>query len=238
MTEMFRVRPLVPCVALAVCATVAQNATAAFTTPSDWTRPTTSVQAGTDLTSYQRWETFGSTTGPNAPDVASINLDGSANAFDSAAPGSGSFITSGGNIYAVFGVIKPRVIVPHPTLAVYSHTQVLVQVKTFGNQIDTSAVTVEGLDAESLSGYSYSLLSQIPVGDPTQPGGGYFEEHAWTFDVPFTDGALQIDFGWGVDSASLDQLAVDTRAVVPEPVSLAGLVTGGALLLGRRRRGA
>ena len=48
-------------------------------------------------TTYQEWNVFSSTGGPNAPDVANSNVNGAANVVELSG---GAFVTSGGNIYS------------------------------------------------------------------------------------------------------------------------------------------
>lgn len=195
-----------------------------------WPRPSSDAQAIADRTTWQHWNTFNSTTGPNAPDVAEINPNGTANAFDAAASVSGSFLTGGGNIYSPTGVIKPRVTVPGYSLSDHE-TRFLVQVISQGAPIDATELWLDGVPVISLPGYSYTELSRTALGG----FGGFKIEHAWTFTASHDGVSFQLDWGWGAESASLDQIAVDTHAVrVPEPsmwVAVAGVV---GLLLARR----
>jgi len=202
----------------------ATGAQAAFILPS-WTRPANDAQALADKTTYQHWDLFQSTTS-NAPDVApEVNPNGLANAFDSAAPGSGSFIT--GNIYSFSGVIKPRAVVPGYNVSGNTLT-VLAQLQSWGNAIDTGDIKVNGVDATTLPGYSYTALSS--TNDPQ----GLIVQHAWTFQVPDA-ASIQIDWGWGVTSSSFTELIVDTRSV-PEPAGLGVALLAGAGILFRRNR--
>jgi len=196
------------CIGLMAC-----TAAPAALLPPPWTRPGSDAQAIADRTTYQHWNSFTSTTGPNPPDVAENNPNGTADAFDSAAPASGSFITSGGNIYSPNTVIKPRVTVPGYALSDHE-TRFLVQVISQGGQIDTTDLWLDGVPVSSLPGYSYTELSRTVLGG----FGGFKIEHAWTFTARADASSFQLDWGWNVESASLDQIAVDTFAVrVPEP---------------------
>lgn len=195
----------------------ASVARAQFTTPSDplfplqWTRPANDGAASAGHTTYQQWEVFSSTTGPNVPDVVEINPNGTANAFDSAAPGSLSFVSSSGNIYSPDGVIEPRATVPGYALA-SATVDVLLQVRSQGQEIDTADVKIGGLSISSLPNYSYHRLHELFLGEGQF--GGSRVDHAWTFTVPADAALFQIDWGWNITSSSLDRLAIDTRATV------------------------
>jgi hypothetical protein len=212
-------------------------ATAALTTPSDptlpftWTRPTTDGQASTDKSTYQMWDTFKSVKGPNAPDVSEINPNGVANAFDNGP--AGAILTSGGNIYSFATIIKPRVELPSYNLT-GQVVNFLVQAKVAGNLITTTDVTVNGTPISGLANYSYKELSNSGADQ------GSVVEHAWTFSLPSDLASYNIDWGWGQMHASLDQLSVDTYvSPVPEPATIALLLTGGAglgLVALRRKR--
>jgi hypothetical protein len=211
----------------------ATAASAAFVTPS-WTQPTTDGQASADQTTYQHWNVFTSTTGPNAPDVAEVNPNGVGNAFDNNAGASGSFVTGGGNIYSFTTTsIQPRAIVPG--YATGDPVEFLVQVLVQGNLIDVDDVMLGGVQISTLANYSYTELSSTPLGG----FGGAAVEHAWTFTAPADLASFQIDWGWDAESASLDRIAIDTHvAAVPEPASWA-LAAVGAMVLGvaaRRRK--
>ena len=76
------------------------------------------IRSETPNSLYAQWERFSSPSGPNAPDVESfvggvlppeaIAFD----AFDAAWETSGSFITSGGNIYSFSAPIEPQISFP------------------------------------------------------------------------------------------------------------------------------
>lgn len=207
----------------------AGQVSASFITPV-WTRPSANPQAAADQTTFQHWNVFSLASGPNAPDVAEVNPNGAADAFDAAASVSGSFITSGGNIYSPTGIIKPRAIVPGYDIA-GNQLSVLVQVESQGAEIDAPDLRVDGVPASTLSDYSYNELSRVALGG----FGGFKIEHAWTFTIPDA-ASTQIDWGWGVVSASVGQILVDTRSVaVPEPSSLACLALAGMAALRRHR---
>src|SRR5262249_26138009 len=95
--------------ALAFGLLTVQQTDGAFISPS-WTRPTTTTQATTDSTTYQRYDVFTSATGPNTADVANLNPSGSANVYDTSGM---SFLTSGGNIYSFSAPTFIEAIVPN-----------------------------------------------------------------------------------------------------------------------------
>jgi hypothetical protein len=200
-----------------------------------WVRPAGDSQAAADRTTFQSWNSFAGVAPGNLPDVAEVNPNGVSDAFDAAALASGSFVTSGGNIYSPAGVIKPRALVPGFGDDDAS-THVLVQVEVFGAEIDPADLRVNGVLAGELPGYGYQELSRVIVGGGG-PGSGARIEHAWTFTAAGAD-TLQLDFGWGATSASLDKLLVDTQTVAnaPEPGSIVLVGVAGAVLAGRRRR--
>lgn len=228
---------------------------AAFVAPTDWVRPTTPIQASFDKTTYQEWQRFTSTSGPNAPSDGTSSDTGSgnnlandglfyvnpndqvvvsiddANAYDRASSTSNAFVTGGGNIYSPGGVIQPRVVLAgfdQPDALVHF----MVQVRTLGSLIDTDFLSVNGVPWTDLPGsHAYQQLYSLPLGG----FGGALVDHLWTFSAPDAP-SFQIDFGWGVTSVSLDVIAVDTYSVVPEPASLAivGLLV--PMLLRRHRR--
>lgn len=175
-------------------------------------------EATADGTTYQEWNTFSSPSGPNEPDVEEpVNPNGVANLFDSAAPGSGAFIASSGNIYSFSGVIEPEATVP-TTLAT---TEFLVQLRTQGSQIDVNDLTVNGEAATGLPGYSYTELDRVAAGGVF---GGAIVDHAWTFTAAPAS-LYTLEWGWGVTSASVDMLIIDTLAILLGDFTEDGLVT-------------
>ncbi|MEM9789632.1 MAG: PEP-CTERM sorting domain-containing protein [Planctomycetota bacterium] len=197
----------------------AASAQAAFNNPS-WTRPMSLGEATADGTTYQEWNTFSSPSGPNEPDVEEpVNPNGVANLFDSAAPGSGAFIASSGNIYSFSGVIEPEATVP----TTQATTEFLVQLRTQGSQIDVNDLTVNGEAATGLPGYSYTELERV---DSESPFGGAVIDHAWTF-IADPASLYTLEWGWGVTSASVDMLIIDTLALlVPGDYNGDGVVDG------------
>jgi hypothetical protein len=217
-------------------------AQAAFISPTGWTRPTDDTSAVNTLTTYQEWETFSSVSGPNAPTNIPETVEGpdhnpnsgTQTVFDSAAPGSGAFITGGGNIYSFGGAIDPAIIIPVYGLAGLK-TQVLLQIRSQGSELSDDRVNVDigsgPVDIETLPGYSYTELFRQALGG----FGGSLVDHAWTFDLPGIPSSFRVDVDNTTSSISLDRVSVDTLSTVPEPAGL-GAVALGALMALRRRR--
>lgn len=205
----------------------------AFVQPSGWARPLDDATAAVARTTFQEWNIFTTAAGPNAPDVAEVNPSGTADAFDSNAgsppTGSGAFVTSGGNIYSPAGVIKPRIIIPQPNAGPGYFTEVLLQVKVLGSDIATGDLTVDGVPIATLGNYSYAELSRVELGGL----GGFAVEHLWAFTLPGNPASFSVLIPNGATSVSLDRVAVDTFAVVPEPAVAAVLAVA---MLGLRRR--
>ncbi len=219
---------------VAVSGMFAPAAHGAFVFP-DWDRPADDTTALETRTTYQHWADFlGSPAGPNAPDAADLTPAGTADLFDAAHPASGSFTTSGGNIYSPSGVIEPRIVVPgfdeeDRTLV----TRFQIQLRTWGQDIDTDDVLLNGDSVTDLPDLEYTELDR-----EAQEGGGFPADivaHRWIFTAPFTAEAFHIDFGYGVTSSSLMEASVDTQ-VIPEPASLALLGLGCLVALTRRTR--
>jgi hypothetical protein len=208
-----------------------------FVSPA-WTVPTTNAQATATGTTYQEWDNFIPPGGPNAPDIGNVNPNGTPNAYDSSSATSGGFNT-GGNIYSFSGVITPRAIVPTSNLAGH-YLNVLVQVQSRGSTIVTAdtellaALTANGVSVTTLPGFSHTETVASSLGAQ-----GNVMNEIWTFQLPADPATLQLDWAWGVTSASLDVIRVDTQSVsVPEPATIlsAAIAAVGLGLLGWRRR--
>ncbi len=240
-------------------AAVTAAAQADFYIPLTWTRPTAT---GTNAT-FQGWETFSSTTGPNAPQVvpgpafggvgnwSPINSGGVANVFDSGAPANGSFITGGvtGNIYSMAGLVNPRAIVPNVTGGTASGwTTLIFQVRAAGNALDMSSALLNGTVAPVSSAIVYT--------EPLGGFGGFRRDYWFQFQVPGNAASYQFDINAVESSVSLDRFAIDTvwnpaatnqseaffeltpGSAVPEPSTwaLIGLVGIGAGVVSYRRK--
>lgn len=194
-----------------------------------WDRPVDDAGASTELTTYQAWDVFTGTTA-QTPDAADVNPNGSASLSELIG---GAFVTSGGNIYSPGAPVQFLVTVPGYATVAEPGTNFQVQVRTIGTELDTSSMTVDGLPASTLPGYSYEELARTPLGDF-----GAQVDHRFQFYVPSTQAGFALGFGSEESSLSLDQVAIDSYAnvnVVPEPTSLVGLAGSGLLLLRRRR---
>lgn len=226
-------------------ALVASSAFAGIHTPvtPSWTRPTTNTEAANTLTTYQQWDSILSTAtstpaGPNAPTtVVNPNSTGSLtdNIWDTAYPSDGAF-AAGTDIYSFSGVLNPEIDIAGYGIS-GNQLNVVVELQTLGSAIDTSLLTVNGVAASSLPGYStYEAYND---GGSTFGGFGtaYLIDNVWTFTTTDTS-QLKLNFGWGVTSAAFQGALVDTRsfvAPVPEPASMAALGMGALALLRRRR---
>jgi hypothetical protein len=232
-----------------------------FFLPTTWTRPAAS---GTNNT-FQGWEIFTSATGPNAPQTvpgpafggagnwAPINPGGTANAFDSNAPGNGSFVTGGGNIYNPAGLVAPRAIVPNNIdLTAGTNnagwTTLVFQLRTQGGVLD--------INSGRLNGTIVPVSVAVPFNQPISGGfGGVVREYWLQFQVPGNADTYQFDIAPLETSVSFDRLAVDTAwnptaasqgeafleptplSAVPEPATWAmiGLVAAAAGVVAYRR---
>ncbi len=227
-------------------ALAATSAFAGIHTPvgPSWTRPTTNTEASNTLTTYQQWDSVLSTgtstpAGPNAAtSLVNPNSAGSLtdNVWDTSYPSDGAF-AAGTDIYSFSGVITPEIDVAGYGVA-GNVLNVQVEVQSFGSVIDTSLLTVNGVAASSLTGYSTSEAYNDGGSDFGGLGTAFLIDNVWTFQT--TDASqLKLNFGWGVTSAALQGIIVDTKSVpaapVPEPASMAALGLGAVALIRRRR---
>jgi hypothetical protein len=166
---------------------------------------------GQAQTTYQEWNVFSTPEGPNVPDVANNNPNGTADVRDVALV---SFVTGSGNIYALGGVLEIEAQIPAFDLGSAKRTNVVVQILSLGAVLDVDSVTWNGLEADSSS-----LLSDGPLGGQF---GGRRQEWSLSWDlVPGNTSADVLYFKAASESMSLDRLSIDTQAVVvPETGSV------------------
>jgi hypothetical protein len=199
---------------------VASTAIAGFVVPD--------FRGSADST-YQEWNTFTSAlNGPNTPDVANVNPNGTAQLFQTTP---GAFITGGGNIYSIGTATTFRVNVPDFDKGPNYLTRAVLQIKILGTDIDLDSVRFNGL-----AFHHKELIQEMPLG-----GFGGFDR-IWKFQWNNVSNNMALNtfhFNSASSSLSLDRVAIDTSfSAVPEPSSglLVALVTASGFL--RRRRSA
>ena len=202
-----------------------------------WDRPTVSGGPAT----FQAWESFASTTGPNAPQTVFGAGTGNPSAVTTGTGGSGlgfgggagatwnainaagvanifntsgdSFLTSGGNIYSPTGIVTPRIFVPN-------NIDNSVGNQIFGSTYLTLQVRTQGslpdLNSFRLTDpVSGSLVAPRSISVlATQVLGGFggtLQDTIANFLVAGNADLYQIDFSAGSSSLSLDRVAVDTH---------------------------
>lgn len=170
---------------------------------------TPAFRGGTDTT-YQRWEAFLTPTGPNPPDVADVNPNGTADLVELSGQ---SFVTSGGNIYSFAVATDFDVTVPDYNYGAGYVTDVVVQIRTQGTGIDLSSVLWNGISPDD----SELLFEQLLGGF-----GGALQDWKFTWDdLPGNIAVNLLSFNAQGSSMSLDRLAIDTQATaVPEASTL------------------
>lgn len=206
-------------VAALVASFAVTSVQAAFVAPA--------FRGGADTT-YQEWNVFTSSAGPNTPDVANSNVNGTANVVETSG---GSFVTSGGNIYSFSVPTFFTVTVPDFDLGSGYVTNAVVQIRTQGTPVDTTSVLFNGVAANSAT-----LLYTEALGG----FGGALEDWKFIYTGVLSNLAVDtITFNATGSSLSLDRVSVDTQATaVPEAGSLVlgGLVSVVAACVIRRRR--
>lgn len=178
-------------------------------------------------TTFQQWEVFNSLEGPNPPDVANVNPNGTANVVETTGQG---FVTSGGNIYSPTAVTDFIATIPDFGYGAGYATNVVVQIRAQGSDLDVSSVLWNGIAPDSTT----LLFSQVLGGF-----GGTLRDYAFEWSgLPGNLALNTLTFHAAESSMSLDRLAVDTQAVaIPEvnALWLAGLACCAAAGLARRR---
>ncbi|HEY4312439.1 MAG TPA: PEP-CTERM sorting domain-containing protein [Pirellulales bacterium] len=220
-----------------------------------WGRPTTNAQATANLSTYQEWNSMSPTASvPTsgsplaAPTLLNPNAGGSVQPvfYDSTAPGDGAF-QAGTDIYSFSGVLTPVVVIPGYNQAGHN-LRVSIEVQSFGSLIDptnlTATYTDPGGNAHSfqvntLPSYAYSQAFNDGGSDFGGLGTAYTVDNLWTFTLPQDTSSLTLTLGWGVTSAAIEAVSVDTHAsAVPEPSTVAlSLMAGlGSVVLWNVRR--
>lgn len=176
----------------------------------------------------QQWDVFVSPGGPNPPDVANVNPNGTADVIETTG---GAFVISGGNIYSFSVPIFFEVTVPDYGLGAGFLTDVVVQIRVQGTDLDTSSLLWNGIAPDDTE-----LLFTQALGGM----GGSLND--WKFAWSGLSGNVAenlLTFNALGSSMSLDRLAVDTKAVaVPEANTwlLLGLFGIGLSFAARCRR--
>lgn len=183
--------------------------------------------------------------GPSTATWNTANSNGAADAYDTSTT-SGSFITSGGNIYSPGGVVTPRIIIPQsPGDQTTGTTTILLQLRTQGAGITPSSMLLtDSVSGTDLLYDSMMVLGSVSVFNPFAGTTVTTTDRLYRWDVAGNASEYVINFSADGSSLSLDRVAVDTNynpSAVPEPSTLilSGL-TIGAGWVGRRlrRRGA
>lgn len=215
-----------------------------------WGRPANNAAASAATTTYQEWNALASAGVPTsaspqvAPTLVNPNSSGSTRSvfFDNAYPGDGAF-AAGPDIYSFSGVLNPVVTIPGYNIP-GNTLKVQVEVQSFGSLIDT------GLTASYTDplGTAHSfLVSSLPSyvnfeayndgGTNNGFGEAYTVDNVWEFTLPQDTSNLTLSFNWGVASAAIQAVSVDTHSV-PEPstIALATLGVAAAMCSKMRRR--
>lgn len=143
----------------------------------------------------------------------------------------GALITGTGNIYNMPSASAFTVSYSGATQA----GLVVFQTRTFGTELDYSGLRLNYAGG-SLSA-TRTETDRVAVGEPGQPGSGFFVSSAWQWDLaPLNISSYTISFNAAEPSLSFDSASLDTQAV-PEPGTLALLAAGVAAVgLGVRRK--
>jgi len=173
------------------------------------------------------WETFTVPVGApgNAPNLGN---DPTARVTQS---DPGAFVTGTGNIYNM------------PSASAFSVSYsgsspsglVVFQTRTFGTELDYAGLRLNFNGGSSVA--SRTETDRVAVGEPGQPGSGFFVSSAWQWDLTSLNvSSYTISFSAAEPSLSFDSTSLDTQ-VVPEPSTMALLAAGAAaVILGFRRK--
>lgn len=193
-------------VASMTLAVLSSSTSAEFVVPDgsnfDW------VRGNTPNSIYAEWDVFSSTSGPNAPDTGSFVGGALApgapefNAFDADWSSSDAFITGGGNIYSIAGVISPQIEFGGFELGASHNTTVLMQLRTQGTEFNPDTVLLNG----AIEPIETTELYREPLGG----FGGFIVETLFRFEVAGNHDSYVIAFDATEGSMSLDRIAIDT----------------------------
>jgi hypothetical protein len=210
-----------------------------------WGRPANNATASAAGTTYQEWNALASAGVPTSasPQTAPslVNPNGGAVFYDAAYPADGAF-PAGPDIYSFSGVLNPVVNIPGYNVT-GNQLKVQVEVQSFGSLIDT------GLTASYTDplGTAHSfLVSSLPSyvnfqayndgGTNNGFGQAYTVDTVWEFTLPQDTAHLGLSFNWGVVSAAIQAVSVDTYSV-PEPSTIVlAAMAGVAVMWSKMRR--
>lgn len=163
-------------------------------------------QRGDATATHHEWDDFVSASGDNPPDVASspASVPGSSAVPNVIETTGTAFRTTTGNIYSITTILEFEVVVPTFQTA-GGTTEVLLQTRTQGREIDPATMLANGLAPVE----TVELFRQF-LGPDGQFGGSLVDT-LWRFEVPVSD-RVTIVFAAEDTSLSLDELSVDTVA--------------------------
>ncbi len=218
-----------------------------------WGRPADNSSAIGSQATYQEWNSMSPTA--SVPTSASplaaqslVNPNASVQNlstwYDSTAPGDGAF-AAGTDVYSFSGVLHPTMNVPGYNLA-GNVLMVSAEIQTFGSLIGVGALTadytdpqgaVHSIDVSTLPSYAHTEVYNDGGSNFGGLGTAYLVDNLWTFTLPQDTASLRLTWDFGVPSAALQALSVDTQSVpVPEPASilLFGMASAGCWMFVRR----
>lgn len=227
----------------------ATAAHANFVQPQSWSR-------GVGGTTYQEWDNFTGVGFPfaiptpnQAPDVASINPNGTAGLTE-VGLNSGAFVTGSGsgNIYSFSGATAFEVTIPEADVPTPPHNvTAIVQIETLGTEYDPASLLLNGLAPVSTVELSRAGSGASFGGDAVVTWNLFEVPYASFGDgIPGTEDLL-LEFSAAESSMSLAALAIDTAirpfgffaepdpVVIPEPSALLLSVGLVGLVAARRR---
>jgi len=177
-------------------------ARADFFLPTLWTR-------GDARSTYQQWDVFVEADGDpaNVPDIGEMNSYSTDELVPNVRDTTGLSFITGGNIYSFSVATEIDVIVPNAGLGDWYHTTVILQTRTKGSEIDTSAAKIAGIKPVQIL-----ELSREPAGGPF--GDSFTVDTLFRWELPGNLASYLIEFPALGSSMSLDRVAVDTLALL------------------------